>query len=95
MGEARRGLDRLRITCPKCGHARAPERFGEMVMARRLQLRLSQENLARKAGISQPSMSRIEGKKEDPPVSVAARIAAALACTLDQLTPRQPPAEKR
>ena len=52
---------------------------------RREALHLSQEDLAAKANVSRVSIARYEAGERIPSVDVAARIAAALGCTVDEL----------
>lgn len=47
---------------------------------------MQQTELAMKAGIRQSSLSLIEKGSRNPSVPVLARIAAALGCTMDDLT---------
>ena len=52
---------------------------------RREALHLSQEDLAAKANVSRVSIARYEAGERIPSVDIAARIAAALGCTVDEL----------
>lgn len=52
---------------------------------RREALHMSQEDLAAKANVSRVSIARYEAGERIPNVDVAARIAAALGCTVDEL----------
>lgn len=56
------------------------------IKVRRERLGMQQTELAMKAGIRQSSLSLIEKGSRNPSVSVLARIAAALGCTMDDLT---------
>ncbi|GAA3242405.1 helix-turn-helix transcriptional regulator [Actinocorallia longicatena] len=51
---------------------------GEVIRARRRALGLSQASLARRVGLDQPSISRLEKGEFVPPVAVLDRVAAAL-----------------
>ena len=46
---------------------------------------LRQEDLARKLGVSRQTIIAIENNKYDPTLSLAFRLAQALACTVDRL----------
>lgn len=50
---------------------------------------LTQDELARKAGISRPFLSAIENGAAIPTVAKAAAIAAVLGCTIDELFDRK------
>lgn len=56
---------------------------------------LTQMRLAEKAGISQSTVSRIEGGDCDPGVAVLQAIADALGVKLADLLPKKPPKKKR
>lgn len=51
---------------------------------------MTQIELAEKAGILQSSLSHYETGRRKPPLDVAARIAAALGCTVDDLIAKEP-----
>lgn len=56
------------------------------IKVRRERLGMQQTELANRAGIRQSSLSLIEKGSRNPSVPVLARIAAALGCTMDDLT---------
>lgn len=63
-----------------------PMRFGERVRAIREARGVSQNALARAAGIQQPTLNRVENDaQKDPALSVAVRIARGLEVSLDEL----------
>ncbi len=57
---------------------------------RREALHLSQEDLAAKANVSRVSIARYEAGERIPSVDIAARIAAALGCRVDDLIDKKP-----
>lgn len=60
--------------------------LGARIMKRRESLRLSQEQLAREAGITQGLLSRIEnGHTPNPGANVLKGLARALRCSIDWL----------
>lgn len=60
--------------------------FGVNVRARREQLGLTQNELARRAGVNQPTLQRIESQpNKDPALSIAVRIARALGDPVEAL----------
>ena len=60
--------------------------FGERVRKEREAIGLSQNELARKSGLNQPTLLKIEkGRTEDPGVSLAVPIARALGKTVEEL----------
>lgn len=72
------------------GYAEARRAFviGEAVRGRRLQLGLSQTELAARAGMTQPALSRLEAGGAVPTIPVLERISAALDADLVvRLTP--------
>ena len=63
--------------------ARASLMLGQMVHDRRVELGLTQAELAERAGMTQPQLSRLESGGATPTVPLLARIAAALNADLD------------
>ena len=63
--------------------ARASLMLGQMVHDRRVDLGLTQAELAERAGMTQPQLSRLESGGATPTVPLLARIAAALNADLD------------
>jgi transcriptional regulator with XRE-family HTH domain len=62
---------------------------GELIRARRVELGLSQGQLAERAGTGQAVVSRVESGRTLPTLSVLQRLASALDCDLVlDLTPR-------
>ncbi|HUS96459.1 MAG TPA: helix-turn-helix transcriptional regulator [Hyphomicrobiaceae bacterium] len=59
--------------------------FGARVRARRLALKLTQEQAAAMAGIPQSHWSAIERRRENVTLATAAAVAWALECTIDNL----------
>jgi transcriptional regulator with XRE-family HTH domain len=60
--------------------------LGDRIRKRREQLSMSQYELARRAGIAQPTISALErGRKADVTSTVLKRLAEALSCTTDYL----------
>lgn len=59
--------------------------LGKRIRERRLGNQLTQQALAKRAGISQPSLSSIESDQKRPSLDTAMRLAAALGCKLDDL----------
>ncbi len=59
--------------------------FGEAVRARRIELELSQAELADRSGCSKAMVSEIETGKKNPTLRVACSIAAALECQISDL----------
>ncbi len=55
------------------------------IRERRRALGISQEELARRCGVSRQTVNAIENNKYDPTLSLAFRLAQALACTVDRL----------
>ena len=55
------------------------------IRQRRKELGLSQEELARKCGVSRQTVNAIENNKYDPTLSLAFRLARELALTVDAL----------
>jgi ribosome-binding protein aMBF1 (putative translation factor) len=63
--------------------ARAAILLGQMVYDRRSALGLTQAELAARAGMTQPQLSRLEAGGATPTVPLLARLAAALEAELD------------
>ncbi|MFC0527867.1 helix-turn-helix domain-containing protein [Phytohabitans kaempferiae] len=63
--------------------ARASLMLGQMVHDRRVELGLTQTELAERAGMTQPQLSRLESGGATPTVPLLARLAAALNADLD------------
>ncbi|MEU0553508.1 helix-turn-helix transcriptional regulator [Dactylosporangium sp. NPDC006015] len=63
--------------------ARAALLLGQMVYDRRTDLGLTQGELAERAGMTQPQLSRLESGGATPTVPLLARLAAALDAELD------------
>lgn len=59
--------------------------IGKRIREKRIIHQLTQQELAKKAGISQPSLSNIESDQKSPSLDTALRLAAALGCKLDDL----------
>jgi transcriptional regulator with XRE-family HTH domain len=63
--------------------ARAALLLGQMVYDRRMELGLTQAELAAQAGMTQPQLSRLESGGATPTVPLLARLATALKADLD------------
>jgi transcriptional regulator with XRE-family HTH domain len=63
--------------------ARAALLLGQMVHDRRSELGMTQAELAARAGMTQPQLSRLESGGATPSVPLLARLAAALNADLD------------
>jgi DNA-binding XRE family transcriptional regulator len=63
--------------------ARAALLLGQMVHDRRTELAMTQADLAERAGMTQPQLSRLESGGATPTVPLLARLAAALDADLD------------
>jgi transcriptional regulator with XRE-family HTH domain len=63
--------------------ARAALLLGQMVYDRRTELGLTQGELAERAGMTQPQLSRLESGGATPTVPLLTRLAAALDAELD------------
>jgi len=59
--------------------------FGERIIMLRKQLKLSQDDLAKKIGTSAPIIGRYERNEIKPSIEVAAKIAEELGVTVDYL----------
>jgi transcriptional regulator with XRE-family HTH domain len=59
--------------------------FGERIILHRKQLKMSQDDLARKVGTSAPIIGRYERNEIKPSIEVAAKIADELNVTVDYL----------
>lgn len=59
--------------------------FGERITLIRKQLKLSQQDLAKKIGTSAPIVGRYEREEIKPSIDVAAKLADALGVSLDYL----------
>lgn len=59
--------------------------FGERITLQRKQLKLSQDDLAKKIGTSAPIIGRYERNEIKPSIEVAAKIADELSVTVDYL----------
>jgi len=59
--------------------------FGERIITLRKQLKLSQDDLAKKVSTSAPIIGRYERNEIKPSIEVAAKIAEELAVTVDYL----------
>lgn len=55
------------------------------IKERRKALNMSQEELANKSGVTRVAISRYENNERKPSVFIAAKIARALGCTVDDL----------
>jgi DNA-binding XRE family transcriptional regulator len=67
-------------------HMQEPSLLGKNIYAARVLKRLTQVELARQAKVSPSAITRIEtGERQDIRVTIAARIAAALGLTVDEL----------
>ena len=55
------------------------------IRIKRKELGLSQEELAKKCGVSRQTINAIENNKYDPPLSLAFSLAKELAVTVDEL----------
>lgn len=59
--------------------------FGERLKARRLMLRLSQNELSKRSGVSQQAISGIESGRNSPSEQTILMLSAALHCSLSEL----------
>ena len=59
------------------------------IKERREALHMSQKDLAVKANVARVSIARYEAGERIPNVDIAARIAAALGCTVDELIDKE------
>lgn len=58
---------------------------GEMIKKKRMQLNISQNKLAKSAGIAQATLSAIESSTKSPTVDTVEKLATALYCTVSEL----------
>lgn len=58
---------------------------GEMIKKKRMQLNISQNKLAKSAGIAQATLSAIENSTKSPAVDTVEKLAAALYCSVSEL----------
>jgi len=65
--------------------------LGLNIRLARTRARLSQEELARRAGLNRTYLSQVENGHSDPTTSVVARLAEALGVSLADLLPGPPP----
>ncbi|WP_265459697.1 helix-turn-helix transcriptional regulator [Enterococcus sp. HY326] len=56
-----------------------------IIKSKRTQLKLSQEDLAKKCNVSRQTINAIENNKYDPTLSLAFSLAKELAVTVDEL----------
>lgn len=63
--------------------------IGKKIKSRRDELHMTQEDLCRAAGISQPYLSRVERNKMTPSIKSLTKIAQALRMTVDDLIERR------
>lgn len=66
--------------------------IGESVRIRRTQLRMTQQDLSRKTGIKQPTISAIENGVNKPAIETIVLISEALSCTVSDLVGQTTPA---
>lgn len=64
------------------GKRKAAERIGAAIRSERATQRLSQQELAKKAGVSPNRVTEIENEKSDPRLSTVESIAGALGLTV-------------
>lgn len=65
-------------------------RVGPIIKAKRESIGISQNQLAKKAGISQASLSALESETKNPSVETIFLLAAALDCSVSELLGEQP-----
>ena len=63
---------------------------GQIVKKKREQARISQNQLAKAAGISQAALSKIESEEKNPSVETVYLLAAGLDCTVSELLGEKP-----
>ena len=63
--------------------------IGKKIKSRRDELHMTQEDLCRATGISQPYLSRVERNIMTPSIKALAKIAQALSVTVDDLIERR------
>lgn len=61
--------------------------FAEKLRVRAAILNISQSELARRTGLTQPTISNLWNGKHEPSFSTASKLADALGCTLEELRP--------
>lgn len=87
-GKPRTGLS---LKCPHCdGSGRLSlERttVGDMILARRKMMKMTQEDLSQKVGRSRAQIANIEGGRSDMPIKTLALFAEALDCETRDLIP--------
>jgi HTH-type transcriptional regulator/antitoxin HipB len=83
--EPRRGRDSEAVRAGYEAAKRAYE-LGQAVRARRLELGMSQTELAERAGMTQSAVSRLEAGGTVPTIGVLERLAAALSAELVRIT---------
>jgi transcriptional regulator with XRE-family HTH domain len=69
--------------------------MGQRLKELRLRAGLTQEALARAAGVANDAVRKWERGKRTPLLDMAAKLADALGCTLDELAGRTPPAARK
>lgn len=65
--------------------------FRDNLRIRRLQLRMSQLDLAKKIGVTQTAIWQYENGEATPKIEIALRLAKALGMTVEQLAGEEPP----
>lgn len=65
--------------------------FRDNLRIRRLQLRMSQLDLAKKIGVTQTAIWQYENGEATPKIEIALRLAKALGMTVEQLAGDEPP----
>lgn len=65
--------------------------FRDNLRIRRLQLRMSQLDLAKKIGVTQTAIWQYENGEATPKIEIALRLARALGMTVEQLAGDEPP----
>ncbi|MGB3026913.1 helix-turn-helix domain-containing protein [Paradevosia shaoguanensis] len=72
--------------CPHCGGSgKVIESFGDRLLEARDEAGLTQENLARKVGVSRPQLANLETGRTDASVPVLIGLAAELDKSIDWL----------
>jgi predicted DNA-binding mobile mystery protein A len=97
MKNRRQGLNVLeelamsKLQAPEKSGATWQPGYGDWIRILRTSLRMTQADLARRAGIAQPNLAEIENGKRDPQLSTIKKIFDALSCDMDlRPRPRQP-----